>query len=449
MSIRRRIQWITIGSLIAIFVVYNILIVLFFIKISTNGEIKQLWNRAQIVLRDPDVHVPANWQKKGLLDEFLVDSSMVRIIDPNGNVRAEAFNDRQLTAMKPVYRTSYHTAIENSGGQRKLYIQVPFFYNKQQAGILELGKTMNIMRDYLGILLTILAFSTLTAAAFSVAAGYSYTRFVFRPISKLAGTMEMIETSGTFRKIENGSVSPDDEIGRLGLTFNRMIAKLEENYNRQKRFAEDASHELRTPLTIIESYAGMLKRWGSENTELRKEAVDAILQEASRLKDLVNRLLLDASDKKRNRRKRQSFDLSQLLRQTASELTRSFGRSIHVEIGEGPIHLTGDREAIKQLLIILLDNSLKYSVKPIRIEAEEEDDSVTLRVIDEGVGIEERHMNYLFDRFYRADHTRNRQTGGSGLGLSIAKRIVEDHAGIIRIASQTGKGTTVTVELPK
>lgn len=448
MSTRRRIQWITIASLIAIFVVYNVLIVLFFIKISTNGEIKLLWNRAQIVLRNPDVHVPANWNKEGLLDEFLVDCSLVRIIDPDGNVRAEAASDPALSKLMPVYRTDYHTIIENSGGTRKLYIQVPFYYKKEQAGILELGKTMNIMKDYLGILLTILGFSTLCAVAFSIAAGYLYTRFIFRPISQLAGTMEMIETSGTFRRIENGFVSEEDEIGRLGITFNRMISKLEENYNRQKRFTEDASHELRTPLTIIESYAGMLQRWGNENTELRKEAVDAIRQEAGRLKDLVNRLLYVASDKKRDR-KRQRFDLSQLLNRTAEEITRSFGRQIQVGTGNRPIFMTGDREAIKQLLIILLDNSLKYSEKPIRIESEEDTDLVTFRVIDEGAGIEERHMKHLFDRFYRADETRSRQTGGAGLGLSIAKRIVADHGGTIGISSRPGVGTTVTVEMPK
>lgn len=450
MSIKRRILLLSSVGLAIIFLVYNLLIYVFFIKVTTNGEIKLLWNRAQIVLRKQEVKRPENWKDSGLLKEFLQEQSMIRIIGPDGTIRAEEETDNNLTRNPPVFRKSYHTKIVARGGTRLLFIQVPILHNKEQVGTLEIGKTMNILRDYSDVLITVLVFSSVSSVLFSAIAAFIYTRSIFRPIKQLAGTMELIETSGTFSRLNSEFTNSQDELGRLGVTFNSMISQLEENYNRQKQFVEDASHELRTPLTVIESYASMLRRWGGQNPDIVKEAADSIHQESIRLKGLVNSLLMLAKGAG-EALEWSLLDLMALLRDTAADIGRSFERKIEV-ISEDKgrrIEMVGDRGRIKQLLIILLDNSLKFSSRQIRIEARADDSFVWFEVIDSGIGVEESKIKHLFDRFYRVDSARNRKSGGVGLGLSIAHKIVSDHNGSIEISSSIGQGTTVTVKLPR
>lgn len=449
MSIKQRILLLSSAGLAVIFLVYNLLIYVFFIKVTTNGELKLLWNKAQIVLRKQEVRQPQHWPDKGLLDEFLQEHSLLRIIGPDGTIRTEAYTDAMLARNPPVFRKHYHTKIVTRAGIRLLYIQVPIIYNKEQVGLLELGKTMKLLRDYSDVLITVLIFSSASAVLFSAIAGFVYTRSIFRPIKQLAGTMELIETSGTFSRLNPEFTNSRDELGRLGMTFNSMIGHLEENYNRQKQFVEDASHELRTPLTVIESYASMLKRWGGQNPDIVKEAADSIHQESVRLKGLVNSLLLLAKGKG-DTLQWSLLDLTVLLRNTAAEMARSFKRQIEVITSDGgPIEMVGDCKRIKQLVIILLDNSLKFSAKTVRIEAEADESHVAFRVIDQGIGIEKSKVKHLFDRFYRVDSARNRKSGGIGLGLSIAKKIVANHNGTIDIESRWGEGTTVAVKLPR
>jgi signal transduction histidine kinase len=138
-----------------------------------------------------------------------------------------------------------------------------------------------------------------------------------------------------------------------------------------------------------------------------------------------------------------------IIRSAASQMEVAFNRTIRVESRHDAVPITGDTEKLKQLLIILLDNAIKYSSKPIRIRVGVQDDLVRVKVIDQGIGMEESTLPFLFDRFFRTDLARTRQTGGFGLGLSIAKSIVERHGGAIRIESREGRGTTVIVTLPR
>lgn len=139
-----------------------------------------------------------------------------------------------------------------------------------------------------------------------------------------------------------------------------------------------------------------------------------------------------------------------LMHRTAIELSRSFKRRILVQpdARSGSI-LEGDPVRIKQLLIILLDNAIAYSDRSVNLSLEEQEERILIMVRDQGMGIAQEHLRHLFDRFYRADQAKYRRTSGSGLGLSIAKKIVEEHHGTITVASQPSRGTVVTISLPK
>jgi two-component system, OmpR family, sensor histidine kinase ArlS len=469
MKLKTRIMTLTIGGLVAILVFFSLLIYVFFVRMTTDAEVRLLWNRAQTILRKPEVRRPEAWTEGELLREFLVEHTMIRIIDPAGAVRSSASNDNGLLKLKPVYRTSYHTRIVAVGTVRRVYIQVPVLQlpHKQQVGVLEVSKSFNLTRGYLRILLVTLSTGTLIGILFAIGAAVLYVRWIYKPVGLLAGTMEEIERSGTFGRLSSKFASGQDEFGRLGCTFNRMISRLEDNYKRQRYFIEDASHELRTPLTVIQSYAGMLRRWGGSDPALREEAVTAIEQEAERLKQLVQGLLQTADGGEGERESVfERLDASALARKTAAELSRSFERSVTVrtfsQAGEevpegydgddaaGGFWLEGNREKLKQLLIILLDNAIKYSSFPVILDLKLEPpgNSMVMKVMDKGVGIDAEHVPHVFDRFYRVDKARTRQSGGSGLGLSIARRIVEEHKGSISVQSEPGAGTAVTVKLP-
>jgi two-component system, OmpR family, sensor histidine kinase ArlS len=453
MTLKSRIMLVTMAGLIGVLFCYSLMIYVFFVKTSTDAEIQLLWNRAQTVLRKPEVRKAAMWDEAGLLDEFAAGPTMLRIIDPDGNVRSSAGIQRTMAEIKPIYRTAYHTSIINRGGRRLISIQVPIrtVPGNQQIGMLELAKSLHLARGYLRIILLTLASGVVVGSLFAILIAITYSRWIYKPVAELAGTMESIEISGGYVRLSSDVTKGKDEFSRLGLTFNRMMDRLEDHFNRQRQFVQDASHELRTPLTVIHSYAGMLRRWGGSDPVIREEAVTAIEQESARLKELVASLL-QLADHGNDHPQMQvlSFDLWKLAQRTSQELSRSFKRRIDLEGGAstGNFQLEGNPEKVKQLLIILLDNALKYSAKSIIVRLETGKDGVLLQVIDQGAGIAREHIRHLFDRFYRADADRNRKTGGSGLGLSIARKIVEDHDGNIKVSSKPGRGTTVSVYLP-
>ncbi len=452
MKLKTKIRIYTIGGLVCILVFFSLLIYVFFVRFSTNAEIRLLWTRAQTILRKPEVRSEQAWEEPELLREFLGDRMMIRIIDPSGTIRSHVENDPGLASYAPVYRTAYHTRVVPVWAERRIYIQVPILTvkNKRQVGVLELGKSFHLARGYLRVLLITLSSGTLVGILVAIFAAFFYVKWIYKPVEALAETMELIERSGSFTRLDPVFAEGDDEFGRLGGTFNRMMDRLEENYRRQRHFVEDASHELRTPLTVIQSYAGMLHRWGSENPAIRKEAVDAIQTEADRLKELVEGLLQSAdSQEGQPDAPDTDVDLLELAGKTAEELSLSFQRgiSLHSEPDANFI-VFGNGKRLKQMLINLLDNAIKYSGLPVELHLECDGVWVILQIIDQGEGIAPRHLPRIFERFYRVDEARTRSTGGSGLGLSIVEQIVKEHGGTVELASSRGKGTTATVKLP-
>lgn len=449
MSLRTRLILLTGAWILLIVLFFNYFIYFYILKKTTDTEVQLLWNKAQIILRNPDMKLPDNWSNPELLKEFQDPNSLIRIITPNGTIAAQIVTNEQLAALLPVYRTDYHFAVVNDLDVRLLFIQVPIVENGVQIGLLELGKALNVLGDFMEVLATGLMVTTVSVILFSLVGGIFYTRVIIRPIRKLLETMNTVRSKGQFIQLSPQFTTNNDELGRLGKTFNQMILSLQETDLKQKQFVSDASHELRTPLTVIESYTSMLRRWGGEDPTLRKEALDAIYSETIRLKGLIDSLLHMAEIERHHETQLRNINLKPLIDTTAEQLSLAFKRDVRVESASPELYCMADEEKIKQLLIILLDNAIKYSQKPVTVLCKEEAKHVILQVKDEGIGVPRRELGQLFERFYRVDKARKRGTGGSGLGLPIAKRIVEQHLGTIRLDSDEGKGMTVTVCLPK
>ena len=325
------------------------------------------------------------------------------------------------------------------------------------ARVVEAGKSYESAREALNVFGVSLAVGIVVALLLAVVGAYFLARTALSPVDAVVASARRITEGDLSRRLP--VANRRDEIGRLTRTINSLLSRLEsafarreETLARQRSFTADASHELRTPLTSISGYAGMLDEWALEDPEAARRAVAAIQRESERMKTLVEELLVLARGDEGVplRPSRQSLDV------LAGEAVRRARDAIgggEISVGYEPsgklVEATFDRDRIRQVADIFLDNAAKYTPEggKVRVAVREEDGWALLEVSDTGVGIPEEQLPLIFERFYRADSAR--AAGGAGLGLSIARQIAEAHGGTVEAESEPGKGSTFTLKLRK
>ncbi|MCC2683724.1 MAG: hypothetical protein K0R75_623 [Paenibacillaceae bacterium] len=233
---------------------------------------------------------------------------------------------------------------------------------------------------------------------------------------------------------------------------NKALTPIGRAWDKQRQFVADASHELRTPLSIIQANTELVFRHPERSILEMSEPIADVMHESRRMAKLTDQLLtLARTDSDQEQLQIGSVELAPLIRETVRKLL-PLAEAKRVELAaESPADLTirGDRERLQQLLVILMDNGLKYTPEggAVRVSCGLRGGYAEIIVTDTGVGIAEADLPRIFDRFYRGDKTRSRKDGSTGLGLAIARWIVEQHRGVIRAASRVGEGTTMTVLL--
>ena len=298
----------------------------------------------------------------------------------------------------------------------------------------------------LRLLLTALGLISLMGA---LAVSWLVAGRVLKPISAMTRTADEIARSRTLTR--RVAVPPyRDELGHLAQTFNGMLSSLERASDAQQRFVSDASHELRAPLTVIQGNLQFLHRRPGISAEERAEVVAEAERETTRMSRLVAELLTLARSDAGVAMRRDPIELEAVVLsafQEARHLVR--GQQLELEQLE-PARVEGDEDRLRQLLLILLDNALKYTPEggKVSLGLRRRGAQVELTVRDTGIGIAEAALPRVFERFYRADPARGRDPGGFGLGLPIARWIVEGHGGTIQLESSVGAGTVATVRLP-
>lgn len=269
-----------------------------------------------------------------------------------------------------------------------------------------------------------------------------------RPVAVMTQTARAIAASRSFaHRLED--TGGTDELARLAWTFNEMLVSLEESYRLQQRFVADAAHELRAPLTAILGNLALLSRTPEMTAEERTEALEYADSEARRLSRIVSELLTLARADAGQTLERGPVELDRVLLDALADVRSSAqGRVIELRNFSTAV-VRGDADRLKQLLVNLLDNAVKYSPAeaPITVELTTANGEACLIIEDAGPGIEPEDLPHVFERFYRADLGRSRDPGGTGLGLAIVRWIVEQHEGTIAIKSAPGLGTTVAVRL--
>jgi heavy metal sensor kinase len=305
-------------------------------------------------------------------------------------------------------------------------------------------------RQQLSHLLWGLALVVPVALLLSGLLGYALVTRLLAPVSEMAERSEQITAERLEERLPVGN--PTDELGRLATAFNRTLARLERSFEQLRRFTADASHELRTPLTALRS-VGEVGLKGPKDAAGYREVIGSMLEEADRLTRVVDTLLvLTRADAGQEEVSLHRVDLADVAREASAQLlvlAEERHQALSVEPEEG-VHVRGDPLVLRQAVVNLLDNAIKYGRQgtPVRVVVRRREGQALVEVIDRGAGIPEEHRERIFDRFYRVDRSRSREMGGAGLGLSIVRWAVQAHGGHVELESEVGEGSTFRIALP-
>ena len=319
----------------------------------------------------------------------------------------------------------------------------------EQVLYLQFSKNLSAFTPYMEGLAAILITINTLALFITLMQGRRLSKKMLLPIEHMTQTVKAINVQALGTRLDvKGS---QDELKELAETINEMFDRLQDAYERQNQFVSDASHELRTPISVVQGYANLLDRWGKENREVLDESISAIKGESENMKDLIEKLLfLARCDKNLQKLEKNEFDVHELIDEVIKETRLIDSKHGILSTANDRVSILGDRNSLKQALRIFIDNSVKYTPPggTIEISSQLHKKQLMITIQDTGVGIPKEDLPHIFDRFYRSDKSRTKESGGHGLGLSIAKWVIDQHGGKIQIESVVQKGTKVTILLP-
>lgn len=301
------------------------------------------------------------------------------------------------------------------------------------------------------LLLTLIILEVVSLILSSIL-GFFLSTYFLKPLKVLRDTMNIIRKDPQ-SDAYMPAIDTNDELADLADIFNDMLERMRMYMEQQKQFVEDVSHELRTPVAIIEGHMSMLQRWGKNDPEVLEEGLNASQQEIARMKTLVQEMLdLSRAEHADIHYSNETTKAKEVVHQIYSNfqmLYPEFKFTLDDELPE-EVLLQIYRNHFEQIIIIILDNAVKYSTdhKEIYIKASLHADEFEIAIQDFGEGISAEDLDKVFHRFYRVDKARARTKGGNGLGLSIAKQLLESYKGRIEGVSVVGEGTTFRVYLP-
>lgn len=282
----------------------------------------------------------------------------------------------------------------------------------------------------------------------SIIIGYIISKKMLKPIDNITKAAENISINNLNERID--MKGPEDELKRLAATFNNMINRLQDSFNRQTQFVSDASHELRTPIAVISGYVNLLDRWGKNDKKALEKSIYAIKFEVSTMADMIEKLLfLAKGDSGVLEMNKTRFFLNKLIDEVIEE-SRLIDKTHNILSEKNQVvEILADYKMIKQMFRIFIDNSIKFTPENgnIVLNSVIKEKTIEMTISDTGIGIPKEEIERIFDRFYTVDKSRSKDKGGTGLGLSIAKWIVDRHNGNIEVISEEGKGTRIIIKI--
>ena len=392
----------------------------------------------------------------------LRERDIIRVLDANGTLIASPFAGQEqdnvtqalllsadgLQALKDKqvwWETSSAT------GNHLLIYDIPVIYQGNVRFIVQVAQSLAQRDQALAALSSTLIIAGLLTILIAFGIGWILSGETLRPIHHITQTAQVIGKESDFTRRVNYK-GPNDEIGQLASTFNSMLARLQDAYQgvsralkMQRDFVADVSHELRTPLTTIRGNLELLRREPPMPTNEQSEVLTDVVDESDRLIRLVHNLLILARADAGQSLTREPIAVRAVIEEACKQ-ARQLDRQREIIEAVEDLSVIGDRDALKQVLLILLDNAIKYTTEGIKVSAKATENQFLICVTDRGPGIAPEKLEHEFDRFYRGETNSNVQ--GFGLGLPIAKVLTEGQGGTIEIKSELTQGTTVKVGLP-
>ncbi len=381
----------------------------------------------------------------------LREREIVRVLDASGNLVAAPFGlaDKGLPISKEGMEQLQNGNAwweTTNVGVNLLVLNRPIIVDNQLYMILQVARPLTEREQSLHALRNTLITADLVVLVLASIIGWVLSGYLLRPIKRITQTAQQIGNEQDFsRRVDyNG---PNDEVGQLAKTFNTMLEQLEESYKKvsgalemQRDFLADVSHELRTPLTTLRGNLGLLRHEPPIPEDETADILNDMVDETDRMIRLVNELLEQARADSTKNMLLEPVNLKILLQDVVRQAKLlSEDRQISLDVPDD-LSVMATKDALKQVMLILVDNAIKHSQRDIVLEAQRVEDEVEIRVIDHGKGLSPEELTHVFERFYRADRLSG---NGFGLGLSIAKGLVENMNGQISMASEIGVGTTV------
>ncbi|MBY0123134.1 cell wall metabolism sensor histidine kinase WalK [Bacillus sp. S/N-304-OC-R1] len=450
MKLRNKINLNTAVMFTALLVLMNLSIYFLFSNLVINSELETAQDEMAISAKMINQYL-GTIPEDDLLRTYLPVEGMIRIVSPDKKKTRSSItlHEQELRNEKIEYFSGEVNKKMIIHKRIYAFNSMPIILPNGNIANLQITKSLGKSIENLHTLRAVLIIVTLLALIPVFISSRLLSNLMINPVISMIKTMTEIRESGQFKRLPLEENSKD-ELHQMGETFNHMIDLLETNFKKQKQFVSNASHELKTPLTVIESYASLLKRRGQKEPELFNESIEAILSESIRMREMTEQLLLLAKHHEQWNLKLSNVNLMDLIKQTAKGFQNAYNREIIIEGDHvNSLEVETDQQKLKQLLFIFLDNARKYSESPITISVENERERVIIKIIDKGMGIPEADLRKVFDRFYRVDKARSRKSGGSGLGLSLAKEIAEAIHIQLSLDSKEGIGTIVNLYIKK
>ncbi|ACM18777.1 sensor histidine kinase, HAMP domain-containing [Geotalea daltonii FRC-32] len=395
-----------------------------------------------------------------ILEDFIgpsVANKFVQIADASGKVFSSSTNlqnislplDKTSLIISGIGNSTYHTH-SNSLRYPIRSITMPIMENGRMVQVVQVGMLLDYTSDILEKLLVIFAVSIPLALIMLWYAGWFLAGRALKPVELITTSARKISAENLGHRLE--IINPSDEIGRLAKTFNITLDRLENAFNRTRQFSMDVSHELRTPLTILRGETEVGLRWGGDADELKK-ILRSNMEEINRMSDIIGDLLeLSRAEEGKLVLDPVPVELHELLQDICTKAAPDAReKRIILDLpNAASLHVAGDPARLQQIFLNLIDNAIKYTPcdGKVSLAVDSEPGWAKVSVTDTGPGIPEADLPHIFEQFYRVDKARNRNDGGSGLGLSMVRAFSEAHGGRVEIFSLPGSGCTFTVFLP-
>jgi two-component system OmpR family sensor kinase len=387
------------------------------------------------------------------LQQLPGSESAAQLLDPSGTVLERSGDVAAATSMigpedllairrgEPVHRTV--TLGSDAEPFRVLALRLP----SSPERIVVAATSLDTVDASVGRLTTLLLLAGPGLLLVAGVGGWWLARAALAPVSRITQTAGEIGIEHLDERVDVPATS--DEIHDLAVTMNGMLERLQRGVAEQRRFVADASHELRTPLAAVRAYAELFTRGAADRPDDLERSMHGISRESERMSLLVEDLLLLAHLDEGRPFESEPVELDEVVAE-AVETARTLEPDRPLEVELEPTVVAGDHDRLRQVVDNLLSNVRSHTPvdAPLRVGLAHDDGAAVLTVADSGPGMDEEQLTHVFERFYRADPSRARASGGAGLGLAIVAAVVESHGGKVEAESSPGEGTLFRVRLP-